>query len=88
MPGLSSEQLAFFHAEGYVHVPDALAPQDLDPVQAELEKIVDQAAQRLLSAGKIDRDYAELPFAKRLIPLAKADASATAGINFPRQSGT
>ena len=38
MTGLSSEQLAFFHAEGYVHVPDALTPEDLDPVQAELEE--------------------------------------------------
>ena len=87
MTGLSSEQLAFFHAEGYVHVPNALAPEDLDPVQEELEEIVDQAAQRLLAAGKIERDYAELPFAKRLIPLAKADASATAGINFPANLG-
>ena len=87
MTGLSSEQLAFFHAEGYVHVPDALAPEDLDPVQEELEEIVDQAAQRLLADGKIERDYAELPFAKRLIPLAKADASATAGINFPANLG-
>ncbi len=87
MPGLSSEQLAFFHAEGYVHVPDALASEDLDSVQAELEEIVDQTAQRLLAAGKIERDYAELPFTQRLIPLAKADASATAGINFPANLG-
>ena len=87
MTGLSSDQLAFFHAEGYVHVPDALTPADLDPVQEELEAIVDQAAQRLLAAGKIDRDYAELPFAKRLIPLAKADASAAAGLNFPANLG-
>ena len=58
MPGLRSDQLAFFHAEGYVHVPDALAPADLDPVQEELEAIVERAAQRLLAAGKIERDYA------------------------------
>ena len=40
-----------------------------------------------VAAGKIKRDYAELPFTKRLIPLAKADASATAGINFPANLG-
>ena len=42
MPALTAEQVAFFHREGYVHVPNALAAADLDPVQAELEEIVDR----------------------------------------------
>ena len=87
MSGLTPAQVDFFHTEGYVHVPDALTPRDLDPVQEELEAIVAGTAQRLLQAGKIDCDYADLPFEKRLIPLAKADASATAGINFPANLG-
>ena len=82
MSGLTNQQLEFFHTEGYLHVPEALRPEDLDPVQAELEEIVDRAARRLVAAGKIDRDFSELPFEKRLIPLGKADASAAAGINF------
>ena len=44
MPALTAEQVAFFHREGYVHVPNALAAADLDPVQAELEEIVDRNA--------------------------------------------
>ena len=87
MPRLSEQQLAFFKTEGYLHVPDALGNEDLDPVQAELEQIVDNAAKRLLGAGKIDQDYADEPFSKRLIPLCKADAGATAGINFPANLG-
>lgn len=87
MPSLTQDQLDFFHAEGYVHVPDALAAKDLDPVQAELEDIVERNAQRLLKEGKIERDYAELPFAQRLIPLAKADATAIAEINIPGNLG-
>lgn len=87
MPGLTSAQLEFFHAEGYVHIPDALQPADLDPVQAELEAIVDRTARRLLQEQKIDRDYAELPFNQRLIPLARADESATAGLNIPGNLG-
>ena len=87
MSGLTSQQVESFHSEGYLHVPDALRPEDLDPVQAELEQIVDEAARRLLAEGKIDRDYAELPFDKRLIPLGKADASAVSGINFPANLG-
>ena len=87
MAGLTAKQVEFFNAEGYLHVPDALTASDLDPVQAELEQIVDEAANRLVDEGAIDRDYAALPFPKRLIPLVKADASAAAGINFPANLG-
>lgn len=87
MRGLNPEQIEFFHREGYLHLPDALEPADLDPVQAELEDIIGATARRLLAAGRIDRDYAELPFERRLVPLAQADASATDGINFPANLG-
>ena len=87
MPGLTPEQLEFFNTEGYIHIPDALSSKDLDPVQAELEGIVDRTAHRLWREEKIDRDYAELPFSQRLIPLAKADESATTGINIPANLG-
>ena len=87
MSGLTVEQVESFHQEGYLHLPDALEPEDLDPVQAELEEIIEGAARRLVEAGSIDDDYAELPFERRLIPLVKADASAAAGINFPANLG-
>ncbi|NKB67171.1 MAG: hypothetical protein GKR89_08930 [Candidatus Latescibacteria bacterium] len=87
MPGLTADQIDFFHREGYLHVPNALGPEDLDPVQEELEGIIESTAQRLLHEGKIASAYADLPFDQRLIPLAKADASATAGINFPANLG-
>ncbi|SVE01537.1 uncharacterized protein METZ01_LOCUS454391, partial [marine metagenome] len=60
MAGLTAKQVEFFNAEGYLHVPDALTASDLDPVQAELEQIVDEAANRLVDEGAIDRDYAAL----------------------------
>ena len=87
MTALTKQQVEFFHAEGYLHVRDALQPEDLDPVQAELEEIVDHAAKRLVAEGKIDRDFGELPFEQRLIPLGKADGSAAAGVNFPANLG-
>ncbi len=87
MAGLTTDQIELFHREGYLHLPDALGAADLDPVQAELEEIIDRAAGRLLVDGVVDRDYAELPFDRRLIPLARADASAAAGINFPANLG-
>jgi hypothetical protein len=87
MSALTPQQLEFFHREGYLHVPQALRNEDLDPVQAELEEIVERTTRRLLAEGKIDRDFSELPFAKRLIPLCKADASAVAEINIPANLG-
>jgi phytanoyl-CoA hydroxylase len=87
MPNLSPSQIKFFHTEGYLHLPDALAAADLDPVQAELEAIVDATAQRLMAEGKTATDYADLPFERRLVQLAKTDASATAGLNFPANLG-
>ena len=87
MSALTASETEFFHTEGYLHLPDALGAADLDPVQQELEQIVDRTAKRLLAEGRIDRDYAELPFAQRLIPLVKADASAAEGINFPANLG-
>jgi hypothetical protein len=85
--GLTAEQVESFHQEGYLHLPDVLEPQDLDPVQAELEDIIEDAARRLMAAGSVDSDYADLPFDRRLIPLVRADASAAAGINFPANLG-
>ena len=87
MSGLTAEQVESFHQEGYLHLPDVLEPQDLDPVQAELEDIIEDAARRLMAAGSVDSDYADLPFDRRLIPLVRADASAAAGINFPANLG-
>ncbi len=88
MPGLTQEQVETFHEQGYLHVEDALRPEDLDPVQEELEGIVDRSAKRLLAEGKIGSDFAELGFEKRLIRLAKGDASAIQGINIPGNLGT
>lgn len=87
MRGLTPEQIEFFHREGYLHLPNALQMADLAPLQTELEGIVEATARRLQAAGRIDRNYAELPFERRLIPLAQADASALADINIPANLG-
>ena len=87
MPGLTQDQLATFNRQGYLHVENALRPEDLDPVQGELERIVDRETKRLVAEGKIDSDYANLPFERRLIPIAKADPSVTSVVSFPQNLG-
>ena len=46
MGTLTAEQVETFHREGWLLVEQALTAADLDPVQAELEQIVEAAARR------------------------------------------
>ena len=61
MSGLTAEQVESFHQEGYLHLPDVLEPQDLDPVQAELEDIIESAARRLKEAGSVTPGFQLVP---------------------------
>ena len=52
MGTLTAEQVETFHREGWLLVEQALTAADLDPVQAELEEIVDRNARRLLKRAR------------------------------------
>jgi hypothetical protein len=55
-----------FNAQGYLVVEDVLDPkEDLDPVIAEYEAVLDGLTERWVREGKIKATYRELPFAKR-----------------------
>jgi hypothetical protein len=56
-------------------------------VQAELERIIDAEAQRLVAAGRTDDDFSALPFDRRLIELGKVDGGIAGAVNFPRNLG-
>ena len=88
MSGLTQQQVETFHRQGYLHVENALGPEDLDPVQEELEGIVDREAKRLVAEGKLDSDHAGLGFERRLIPLAEADIGTANAMNFPINLGS
>ena len=80
MPALSAAKRAQLTDEGYVVVADVLDPaQDLEPVIAEYQEVLDGIAASLYAEGTIRSTYAELPFAERLIQLC-----AESGRNFPQ----
>jgi phytanoyl-CoA hydroxylase len=53
MDGLTTIQVQQFFEEGYVMVPDIFAPGDLEALQAEIDGLVEAAAERLYAAGQI-----------------------------------
>ena len=67
MSGLTSDQLDFYRTEGYLLVEDVIDPSAFDLLIAEIDAIVDTAAEQAHAAGELSDLYADLPFAKRLV---------------------
>ncbi|HTX53199.1 MAG TPA: phytanoyl-CoA dioxygenase family protein [Candidatus Baltobacteraceae bacterium] len=78
---LTSAQRTQFEEDGYLVVDGVLDPgQDLAPVLAEYEEVLNGIAASLLSAGTIRSEYPGLPFAERLIRIC-----IESGRNFPQE---
>ena len=67
MSGLTSDQLDFYRTQGYLLVEDVLDPSAFDLLIAEIDAIVDTAAEQAHAAGELSDLHADLPFAKRLV---------------------
>eukprot|EP00058_Branchiostoma_floridae_P011228 XP_002596716.1 hypothetical protein BRAFLDRAFT_78384 [Branchiostoma floridae] len=71
-PGqLNDDQLRQFFEEGFVLVKDFLKPEELQPVQDDIERLVDDLAERLFKAGKIKDKHKDAGLFKRLTLLEK-----------------
>lgn len=68
---LSGGQLEQLDRDGYVVVHDVLTAADLDPVVAEYEAALAQAAERLWQRGEIESTHADLPFEARYVALIR-----------------
>ena len=70
-PGqLTQEQLEQFFNQGFVIIHDFFdTEKELDPVQKDIENLVDQLANKLYNAGKIKCLYEEFGFFERLTKL-------------------
>lgn len=69
---LSRQQIARFEDEGYLVVEGVLRPDDLDPLIADFDELVDDIARDLVTEGRIAEPYAGLPFERRLAVLTWA----------------
>ena len=67
---LSAAQVQQFEDEGYLVVEGLFDPaEDLAPIIAEYEMVLDRLASDLFAAGRISQTYAGLPFSERLIEI-------------------
>ena len=57
MKALTDSQIHDFNENGYLLVEDALSPDDLNPLVAEFEEIVDTGASQLYAEGEIDSEF-------------------------------
>ena len=67
MKPITDEQMAFFEDQGYLMVRGLLDQEEvLDPVIEEYGTVLDQLAEELYLAGKIESRYEDLPFGERI----------------------
>ncbi|XP_078680911.1 phytanoyl-CoA dioxygenase domain-containing protein 1 homolog [Branchiostoma floridae x Branchiostoma belcheri] len=71
-PGqLDDDQLRQFFEEGFVLVKGFLKPEELQPVRDDIDRLVDDLAERLFKAGKIKDKHKDAGLFKRLTLLER-----------------
>ena len=73
---LTTEQLEQYGQDGFLILPEYFVLEELEPVIAEVDGLVDNLAERLFAAGKIQNRHAEAGFLTRLALLEKEYAGA------------
>lgn len=70
-PPMTPEQTSFFHAEGYVIVPDVFDPADLEPLRRELHVEINRKARQLQAEGKLSNLHVDLDFDRQLAAIQR-----------------
>lgn len=73
---LTPSQVAFFHEEGYLIVPDVFDPAVLEPLRHEIHGEINRKARELLDAGKLERLHDEVGFDRQLGAIYRASTAA------------
>ncbi len=68
---LTQVQVDHFRNKGYVIVEGVLDDSDFEPIEQAYDVLINQKAQALLEAGKIQSVHADKPFSHRLAAIAK-----------------
>lgn len=84
---LTESQISSFHENGYLFLEQVLDTEDLQPVIDEYAAIIDERAQRLQNEGKVSSLYADEPFTRRLLYLAKETSEVAAGLDIMQARG-
>jgi phytanoyl-CoA hydroxylase len=68
---MTTEQVRFFHDNGYVVLQDLIPPPDLQPVIDEITSEIDKRAEMLLAAGELKSTHASEGFETRLAKISQ-----------------
>ncbi len=69
--GLNSQQVEFFHREGYLVLDDLFLDEDLQPAIDDINQAIDAKVAELLRLGELSRSYAEYDFEHRLAEISR-----------------
>lgn len=73
--GLSAQQAARFHEEGYLVVEDLIDQEMIASLEHGITREIDTECERLVAAGELSSDYADQPFDKRLSKITEENLS-------------
>ena len=73
--GLTDEQKAFFHREGYLVLDKLFDDADLQQAIDDMTAEIDRLAAEAVANGTLSRDYAEYDFERRLAKINEEDRS-------------
>ncbi|HLK54930.1 MAG TPA: phytanoyl-CoA dioxygenase family protein [Chthonomonadaceae bacterium] len=73
--GLTPDQIAQFHDEGYLVVDDLIDPAMITSLEEGITEIIDRLANELFASGKLSSTYAEEPFTRRLTKITAENTS-------------
>jgi phytanoyl-CoA hydroxylase len=73
-------QISFFHDQGYLIIPDVFAPDDLEPLRAELHREINRKARELQAAGQLTELHDDLDFDHQLTAIQGDSADCGAAI--------
>ena len=76
--GISLEEvLKQFNKQGYVILKGVLSPDVMQKVRAEVNRLIDRQAEKLIAEGKIDHAFEDEPFDKRLYQMYQGHLDGT-----------
>lgn len=84
---LAESQISSFYENGYLRLENVLNKDDLQPVIDEYSDIIDKRAQKLYAEGKVTSLYADEPFTRRVLCLAKEAPEVATNLDIMQERG-
>ncbi len=84
---LTKSQILSFYENDYLLLEEVLNEDDISPVMEEYSSITDKRAQQLYKEGKLSELFADEPFERRLLSLAREAPQIAEGLDIMQERG-